>query len=300
MKRRIPPLHLLESFEATVRLGSLTRAAEELHLTQGAVSQHIRKLEQFLEQPLFRREGQRLLANNAAQTYCEQIRGILNNAEEATNTLATRDSLSGLLTVSAPTTFTACWLMPRLASFTGLYPGIQIHLLNRDPEASKDNDLIDLMLEYRAADSSSSSSISLFRETIVPVCSPDYMKTHAAPSTPEDLLNWNLLHQTHTPGGASATWLQQIGIADPTSMAGFRFDRQVFAIRAAEDGLGVTFVPEIFVREQLQAGTLIKPIDHPVESVVEFMLTLPNYKFPTSRSETFKTWLLRETENERN
>lgn len=299
MRRKIPPIHLLESFEATVRLGNLTRAAQELHVTQGAVSQHIRKLEQFLEQPLFRRQGQRLLASEITKTYYHKIRAILNSAEEATSSLVTHDNPSGQLTLSAPTTFSACWLMPRLAQFSAQHPGIQVHLLNRDPELTQDNDLIDLVMEYKPAGDDSASSSTVFRETIVPVCSPGYLNEREAPTKPEDLLTWKLIHQTHSPGGASDTWLRMNGVDDPTKMAGFRFDRQVFAISAAEDGLGLTFVPEIFVRNQLATGTLVMPIDRPVDSLVALKLTLPSYKFPTSRSEAFKQWLMEETAAER-
>ncbi|BFM18008.1 LysR substrate-binding domain-containing protein [Maricurvus nonylphenolicus] len=298
MKRKIPPLALLESFEATVRLGSLTRAAEELHLTQGAISQHIRKLEQFLEQPLFRRQGQRLIPNDATTRYCEQIRAILNNAEEATHNLTNRESLSGNLTVSAPTTFTACWLMPRLPHFCSEYPGIKLHLLNRDPEQTRDSDLIDLILKYQPI-SGNPNDATVFQETIVPVCSAAYLTQQQKPSSPNDLLSWNILHQTHSPGGASDTWLRAIGVEAPDEMMGFRFDRQVFAINAARDGLGVTFVPEIFVRDDLASGTLIKPIEHPVKSLVELVLSQPSYKLPTSRSETFKAWILEQTIKER-
>lgn len=298
MKRKIPPLTLLESFEATVRLGSLTRAAEELHLTQGAISQHIRKLEQFLEQPLFRRQGQRLIPNDATKRYCDEIRAILDNAEEATNNLTNRESLSGNLTVSAPTTFTACWLMPRLMHFYNEFPGINIHLLNRDPEQTRDSDLIDLILKYQPISNNSNVS-QLFQETIVPVCSPEYLALQQKPSSPADLLSWNILHQTHSPGGASDTWLRVIGVEAPDEIPGFRFDRQVFAIKAAGDGLGVTFVPEIFVRDELASGNLVIPIDHPVESLVELVISQPSYKLATSRSETFKMWLLELTAAER-
>lgn len=298
MKRKIPPLTLLESFEATVRLGSLTRAAEELHLTQGAISQHIRKLEQFLEQPLFHRQGQRLIPNTATTRYCEQIRAILNDAEEATHNLTNRESLSGNLTVSAPTTFTACWLMPRLTLFCSEYPGIKLHLLNRDPEQTRESDLIDLILKYQPVSDSPNES-TVFQETIVPVCSASYLAQQQAPTCPSDLLTWNILHQTHSPGGASDTWLRNIGVEAPDEMLGFRFDRQVFAINAARDGLGVTFVPEIFVRNDLASGALVKPIEHPVASLVELGLSQPSYKLPTSRSETFKTWIREQTAVER-
>ena len=299
--RKIPSVQWLSSFDAVMRHRNMTRAAEELHLTQGAVSQHIRKLEAFLDTPLFIRQGQQLQPSAQADAYGERVAELLEELEEATLQVTESDSMRGSLTVSVPTSFGSLWLMPRLADFTNAYPEVQLHLLNRDPNYPDSADRIDIALQFMAIESSDTVPDHVFYEYLVPICSPDYAARHPCPKVPEDLCSWQLLHMDERFNQSSQNWLQQVAqVVASTELPGLRFERQSFAIQAACNGLGVAFVPEAYVERELQTGQLIKPLDIGVWSREVLVAKLPRYRVQNARSQAFKQWLLQESEPQRN
>ena len=295
--RKIPSLQWLISFEAVMRHRSMTHAAKELSLTQGAVSQHIQKLESFLDTPVFTRDGHQLTPSEEAVSYSYQVAELLEGLEEATLQLMECETLRGSLTVSVPTSFGSLWLMPRLGRFTEAYPDIQLHILNRDPNDRVATDRIDIAFQYAAQDTAKETLTPVFYEYLVPVCAPAYAARHIAIESPQELCQWRLLHLDERYDQSSQKWLSQVaGVERPEALPGLRFERQVFAILAACDGLGVAFVPEAYVEKELESGQLVKPIDCGVWAREALMASIPRYRVQNVRSQIFMEWLLRETE----
>ena len=296
MSRKVPPLHLLESFEAVLRLGSLTHAAEELHLTQGAVSQHIRKLEQFLGVPLFNRDRKQLRPSAAATDYGRKIRILLDEANQASQLLMKDEPLAGELRVSAHSTFTARWLLPRLPDFVATHPNIQLHLLNRDPGHDYGNEVLDWLFSYEyPKDIDSKRIYGLFCERITPICTPEFFDTQITskgmPQQAGDLQHWPLLHHV-SDDSCTDRWLKAAGVENPRRLPGLRFERQTFAIEAAAQSLGLTFAPQQYVEGLLHNGQLVRPFNFSVEEPFSLCLKEPQYRLRNTRAEAFKNWLL--------
>src|SRR5207247_3208050 len=131
MRRTLPSLMALQCFDAAVRHLSFTRAAEELSLTQSAISRQIRALEDFLGRQLFQRVKQRLVLTTAGEAYAAAIRDVPDRAEAATLQLMAYSGEGGVLTLAILPTFGARWLVPRLGSFTARYPDIQLNLVTQ-------------------------------------------------------------------------------------------------------------------------------------------------------------------------
>lgn len=280
-----------------MRHRSMTHAARELHLTQGAVSQHVQKLESFVGSALFTREGHQLIPSEEAIAYGALVAELLGGLEEATVQLMDRETLCGSLTVSVPTSFGSLWLMPRLGSFTEAYPDIQLRVLNRDPGDRETTDRIDVVLQFSEQTAANDTVTPLCHEYVVPICTPAFAARHAPITAPQELCDWHMLHLDERSDSSSRNWLcQAAGVENPETLPGLRFERQVFAIQAACDSLGVAFVPEAYVERELRVGQLVKPFDHGVWSTEALVARTPHYRVQNVRSQVFLEWLLRETE----
>src|SRR5882672_4594888 len=145
MARRLPPLSALRPFEAAARLESFSRAAEELHLTHGAVSRQVRALEDHVGAPLFSRHGKRVALTAGGRAFAERVRGALEEIAQAAETVnpARRDKR---LTVSVLPSFASRWLMPRLIRFMEAYPAIELNVMTSTQLASFATDEIDLAI----------------------------------------------------------------------------------------------------------------------------------------------------------
>jgi LysR family glycine cleavage system transcriptional activator len=145
MSKRLPPLNSLRVFDAAARHLSFTKAAEELFVTQAAVSHQIKSLEDFLGLKLFRRRNRSLLLTEEGQSYYLDIKEIFSSLNEATRKLQAR-SAKGALTVSLPPSFAIQWLVPRLSGFNSAYPGIDVRIQAVDREEDKLADDVDVAI----------------------------------------------------------------------------------------------------------------------------------------------------------
>src|SRR5476651_2450346 len=191
-RRRLPPLNALRAFEAAARHLNFSRAADELSVTPGAVSQQIQNLEDYVGAALFKRTPKGLLLTDAAQTALPALREAFDRLAEAASLLTA--AVDGRrLTLTAPPSFAAKWLVPRLKRFEESYPQIDVWL-------SADMDIvdfaageIDLAVRYGAGRYPGLEIIRLLSETVIPVASPALMETNPL-DTPADLARHTLLH----------------------------------------------------------------------------------------------------------
>ncbi|MGG1944170.1 LysR substrate-binding domain-containing protein [Trinickia sp. NRRL B-1857] len=258
----LPPLQTLRAFEAAVRLASFTRAADELALTQGAVSQHVRALEARLGTPLFARERSGAVPTPRAHELALQIRQGLNVLERAFDPLThgasrargrMRESVR--LTVSVLPPFADRWLTPRLDRFKRKYPHIELVLRKEAALARLDRrDGVDVALRYGPGAWPGVQAERFMEEEIFPVMSPVY-RNGAAPRRFADLAHCTLLKHRAQPW---EPWFQAVGLDLTEPRGAPRFDDARGLLDAAEQGQGIALARASLVAQALREGRLVR------------------------------------------
>ncbi len=256
--RKLPSLNGLRAFEAAARLGSFTAAANELNVTQTAVSRLVRELEARLGKRLFERRANGLSLTEAGATYAPALSAAFDRILAATEALTSQQR--GVLTVACGPTFAMRWLIPRLPRFHALHPDIEVRLSTSLPvaEGAADDLLppgVSAAIRIPGQALGSYRAEPLFTADLFPVCAPGLA---ARLQQPQDLLGAPLLHVRHAPG-EWAQWLAAAGVGQGVPDGGLQFDFHAFALQAAIDGLGVALAGEPFVMDDLAAGRLVAP-----------------------------------------
>ncbi len=295
--KHVPSLQALRALEAAVRLRSFTRAAEELALTQGAVSQQIRLIEERLGQPLFRRSAAGVEPGRAALALAIQIRqglGLLDRAFEGASARPVRGTVGRArtqITVSVLPSFAQRWLMPRVERFLARNPEIDLELQSTFELARLDgSDGIDAAIRYGPGGWPGCAAEKLMDETTFPVASPRYAGGRL-PADPAALAGCALLRQTNQPWGP---WFQAAGLdlAEPTS--GPKFSDAGLAIAAAVAGQGVALARRALVAEDLAAGRLVRLGGCEVVDCHAYYLARPLGAGRAEKIAAFRDWLLEE------
>ena len=193
MPRRLPPLNALKAFEAAARHESFTRAAEELCVTQGAVSHQVKALEGHLGIKLFNRERQKLVITEAGRAYLEIIRDALDRIAAGTERLLQRQS-AGVLTVTTSPNFASKWLVHRLARFAEAHPGIDLRISASLHHVDFAREDVDLAIRHGDGQASGLHVTRLCAEELIVVCSPKLLAGKNAIRKPSDLSRHPLLH----------------------------------------------------------------------------------------------------------
>ena len=212
MSRRLPPLNALKAFEAAARHLSFTRAAEELFVTQAAISHQIKALEEYLGIKLFRRKNRSLLLTEEGQSYFLDIKDIFASISEATDKLLAR-SAKGALTVSLQPSFAIQWLVPRLVKFSERHPDIDVRIKAVDMDEGSLTDDVDVAIYYGRGNWPGLRSDKLHTEYLIPVCSPLLLTGPKPLRTPDDLTRHTLLHDTSRRDWKA--WFRQLDIDAP-------------------------------------------------------------------------------------
>lgn len=285
--RRLPPLAALRAFDAAARHLSFTRAAEELHVTQAAVSHQIRQLEADLGVRLFRRlsralrlteEGQ-LLAPFLRDGFALLVAGV-DRVRSATQ--------GGALTVTAPPSFAASWLVPRLVEFQRRHPEIEVRLVSTMRKVDLLREGIDVGIRYGRGDWPGLQAERLMSDELFPVCAPS-LRDFAGPQ-PDRLAAVQLLHVQLFPDDWRR-WLAAAGVAGVDPERGSWFDTADGAYAAAAAGLGVAMGRRQLVAEALAAGRLVAPFATELPADVAYYLIVPPEHRGLARIEAFRAWL---------
>jgi DNA-binding transcriptional LysR family regulator len=295
MRRTLPSLNALQCFDAAVRHLSFTRAAEELYLTQSAVSRQIRSLEEFVRRPLFERVKQRLVLTSAGEAYAAAIRDVLDRAEAATLQLMAYGGEGGVLTIAVLPTFGSRWLVPRLPDFAARHPDIQLNLITQvRPFDFEQEGEVDVAFHYGPALWPGAICHRLMEEDIVPVCAPALLGGKPL-ADPHALAQFHLL-QLSTRPQAWNEWLHAVGADEVTVNIGARFEHFYMMIQATVAGLGVAVLPQFLVEEELQSGRLMVALERPVHSQHAYYLVHPATKTDLYKVRVFREWLLKQVE----
>lgn len=292
MKRVLPPLNALRAFEAAGRLGSFKEAAAELHVTHGAVSQHVRLLEGWLGASLFERHNRRVVLTPAAKAYLAEIGPLFEQLAQATARYGFPETVSRTLSVNAPATFTLRWLVPRLAKFRAEYPDVDVKVetSNESVESLKESD--DIIIRGGPDTFYGYSMRPFLSEERVPVCSPG-LSQRLPLHMPEDIRQHTLLHTSSLPRLWS-DWLASAKVPALKPAAALTFDHFYLTLQAAIDGIGIAMGPTALVSDDLAAGRLVAPFTGPRLPSRSYCTYVPDGKSADERVMLFRSWLERE------
>ena len=256
MPRRLPPLNALKSFEAAARHESFTRAAEELCVTQGAVSHQVKALEAELGLKLFNREPRRLVITEMGRDYLVVVRDALDRIAAGTDRLLERQS-AGVLTVSTSPNFASKWLVHRLGRFAEVHPTIDLRVsaaLHHIDFARED---VDVAVRHGEGTTPGLDCTRLYTEELFPVCSPKLLCGRHALRRPADLTHHALLHLDHRQDWSK--WLDAAGVKDADLSHGPVLNQASMVIDAAVDGQGVALARTGLAARDLIYGRLVRP-----------------------------------------
>ncbi|WDZ96426.1 transcriptional regulator GcvA [Herbaspirillum sp. WKF16] len=281
--RKLPSLNALRAFEASARHCSFTLAAQELHVTQGAVSHQVKALEEELGLPLFERQANQLRLTRAGQQYIEAVRDAFDRIERATAQLLQPEGRPRLA-ISASPNFAAKWLAPRLGGFAARHPGLELRLEQSERHANFIRDDIDVAVRYGLGPWPGLECLRLGDEFLLPVCAPSL----AVPATPGELAALPLLHVDGR--DAWAAWFAAQGRAAPAA-AGIVFNHESAAIDAAVSGQGVTLARASLVSLALRQGLLVAPLPPSAPLAQAYWLAWPQERAGDAKVDMFAQWL---------
>ncbi|MBT0658343.1 transcriptional regulator GcvA [Proteus mirabilis] len=296
MSKRLPPLNALRVFDSAARHLSFTKAAEELFVTQAAVSHQIKTLEEFLGLKLFRRRNRSLLLTEEGQSYYLDIKEIFSSINEATRKLLAR-SAKGALTVSLSPSFAIQWLVPRLSGFNQAYQGIDVRIQAVDREEDKLADDVDVAIFYGRGNWTGLRTDRLYAEYLIPVCAPSLLTGEKPLKTPSDLIYHTLLHDTSRRDWQA--YVRQLEIQNQINVQqGPIFSHSSMVIQAAVHGQGVALVNNVMARSEIESGRLVRPFQDVLVSKNAFYLVCQDSQAELGKIAAFRQWILSQAANE--
>ena len=290
MLRRLPSLNALRAFEAAARHESFTKAADELAVTQGAVSHQVKALEEELQLRLFARERQRLVITDAGRSYLEVVRDAFDRLAVGTNQLLQRQS-TGILTVTTSPNFAAKWLVHRLGRFAEARPEIDLRLSASLQHVDFVREDIDLAIRHGDGEWPGLHVTRLCSEKLFPVCSPA-LRLGRTLRAPADLKRHTLLHVNDR--REWARWLDAAGVKGVDAARGPIFNQASMAIDAAVNGQGITLARTALAAWDLLAGRLVRPFEFGLKADYAYWIVCPKSTANLPKIATFREWLLAE------
>ncbi len=297
MPRALPTLNALRAFEAAARLLSVTKAAEELHVTPAAISHQIKALEEQLGTILFRRENRRLLLTDAGQLLLPGMSDGLD-AMAAAVTQVRMAEASPRLSVSTTPSLASRWLVPRLNSFQIAHPDIDVRIQASIKLMDFDRDGLDVGIRFGRGDYPGLRADSLGTPWVIPVCSPRLTEGPPALISPSDLRHHTLLHDTWEAEDGTwvdwPIWLRAAGVDDVDGNPGPRFSDSDLTITAAIEGQGVALIDHVLVEREIAAGRLVIPFDIGLESDFGYYVVSTTQAANRPAVKAFREWALAE------
>lgn len=296
---RLPPLNALRAFEAAARHGSFVGAAEELHVSQGAISRHVKLLEEHLKVTLFRRLPRGLELTPAAHKLLPKISASLEMIAEATRDLA---AATHELKIIAATTLANRWLIPRLADFKALHPELQISVgifRSRYEEFYRGNyDVGIVCSETDRRRPPDLEAVLIRHERLTPVCAPALLQGSIPLRVPLDLKHHTLLHPDSDTYDWRK-WLEQAGLSHAIDCRqGQTYETMELAARAAVGGLGVAIADLHLIREELASGALVAPFDVIVSDDTGYFLVCQRGRLTEPNIAVLRDWLIAEAKRD--
>lgn len=290
---RLPPLNALKCFEAAARHQSFSKAADELHVTQSAVSHQIRQLEQWFGVTLFDRQGRLTAPTPEGVELATALAEAFSHMQGACSRIAKNEGRTTLTIASIPSVATI-WLIPRLPAFMKEHPGISVRLMHAYYDQPVDFGDVDLAINYGDWSEAPAGATRFLSGVSVPVASVMYLDQHGPFNQPADLLKTTLLHDQDRK--AWPQWFKAAGVTLKASLAGPLFEGFNMLHSAILAGQGVGLAPTALLRRDLEQGNLVRLFDIEVLQQRAYFITEPQTPRASRSDEVavFKNWLLSE------
>jgi LysR family glycine cleavage system transcriptional activator len=297
MRYRLPPLNALKAFEAAARLQSFSRAAEELCVTQGAVSRQIKILEESLETKLFRRFHRQVLLTDEGLAYSRSVREAFEIIDAQSANLNPHRG-DQILRIKSLPTFAMRWLIPRLSDFSKRNPDYKVSIHTSHKFADFDYDDLDGSIEYGTGEWKGVLSDLLFPTMLTPVCSPRLADGALPPTRLEELSNYVLLHSQQRPELWNQ-WLTGLGASNVPTKDVARLEDSGLVYQAAIDGLGLAIAEVGYVKEDVRMGRLVRPFDFVLVGEQSYYFVYPPGKIRLKKLAAFRKWIMSRAEETR-
>ncbi|CDX25634.1 LysR family transcriptional regulator [Mesorhizobium plurifarium] len=293
MRRRlIPDIVNLQAFECAARHQNFSRAAEELNLTQGAISRRIAELERQTGLNLFERIRRRVVLSDAGQRFLPEVKQLIEQSERLMIGAVAAGTMSSALRIATLPSFGAKWLVPRLHSFLTANPDIALTIESRSSPFSFAEENFDLAIHFGLATWAGAIATFLCHETVLPVSNPVLLErlNRGSVVAIEDA---PLLHLTTRPKLWS-DWSAHHNIPVVHAYQGIRFDQFSMITSAALAGLGAALLPTYLIEDELRSGSLVPVVDLPMSTENAYYIIRPETKRTQLSAEHFEAWLLSE------
>jgi len=294
----LPHLAFFQGFEAAARTLSFTQAAEELYITQSAVSRQIKALEDSLGLKLFERRPRSLVLTEDGQTLYRIAADVLDRLQTATDRLRV-ETRARQLSITTTTGFASLWLIPRLRRFTALHPDIDVRISATTEALNLERSLIDLAIRYCKPETVPEGAIRLFGEEMIPVCSPALVRDKTRPlKRPQDLVQHTLLHFDYA--GAETmyidwgTWLTALGVGELKFAGALHFSQYEQMIQAAISGQGVALGRQPLVSDLIESGALAAPFKQTLVGSRAYFIIESRISAGKPQVREFAQWLVAE------
>lgn len=295
MAKRLPPLNALKAFEAAARHLSFTKAADELFVTQAAVSHQIKSLESYLSTKLFLRRNRTLLLTEEGQSYFVELREIFLNLQDATDRLLSLGS-KGAITVAAPPSFASQWLVSKISQFSIAHPDIDVRIKAVDLDDGFLDETVDVAIYYGKGNWPKVDAVKLNTEYLTPMCSPLLLQQNKPLDRLSDLSKHVLLHD----GSRTAwkNWLKHFNVKQINVNQGPMFSHTMLVLQAAALGQGIALSNILLAKPEIDSGRLICPFEESVESKYAFYLVCHPGQSEVSKIQVFTGWMLAQVDDE--
>jgi LysR family glycine cleavage system transcriptional activator len=291
MNRDLPPFHAVRAFEAAARHMSFKRAAQELHVTQSAISHQVKALESFVGTRLFHRAPRGVSLTAAGETYLPVLGEALDSIAGVTDRLRSTDP-SGPLMVRTTPAFAARWLIPRLDAFRGVYPDIDMRISTSIEAIDFAREGVDVVIRFGQDRGPGLRVDPFLGSTRFPVYGPKLLKGRPAIREVDDLRHYTLLHELYGEAAGWARWLELAGATRVDASRGPRLEHCELEICAAIEGQGVALAYGALVEAELRSGELIKPFNMDLPPEIYYSIVSPAAWADRPKIAAFRDWLL--------
>jgi len=291
MIAKLPPLTTLRAFEAAARLGSFSRAAEEISVTHSAVSHQVRALERALGTPLFQRNGRRVALTSAGRHFADRVGAALRDIAEAARFVRRGERDKNILTISTLPSFAARWLLPRLGRFMEQHPEIAVNVHTSDALVDLEREEVDLAIRFGKGAWPGLEVQKFIDDEFFPVASPR-LNGGRLPRRPADLARFRLMRSGDEPW---APWFRAAGVKleEPRDV----FTDSSLLLQAAVDGRGIALGRRSITEDELRAGRLVRLFNIAIPARGANYLVWPKGKL-TINAALLRDWLLAERDRE--
>ncbi|RJG04860.1 transcriptional regulator GcvA [Noviherbaspirillum cavernae] len=287
--RRLPNLAALRAFEAAARHENFTRAAEEIHVTHGAISHQVRALEEELGVTLFVRHGKRIAITPEGERFADTLRRALTDIAAAAEVLQA-SSRQKRLTITSLSSFAARWLSPRLGQFIERYPDLEVMLQSSNHLTDFVRESVDVGIRFGRGHYPGLTVEKLMDDYYYPVASPRFNRGKL-PKTPQQLVKSTLLRCDGEPW---EPWFRAAGIEAAEPTGGLVFEDSSMLVRAAAEGHGIALARFAIVATEIESGELVRLSDIAVKCPSSYYFVCPPGALQKPQVQAFRTWLFDE------